>query len=158
MYNELAISLKNHQMISNQLTLTCYYTFTHWDTDLTGIMDLYTCLKYNLVYFVIPPNGFMYYGNNFWISKLTRLHFKQVCKYVPYFLSQFSVAMAWKQNDLDPNTGSLQAPKIQSKVCTDIGLHFRGNKNDDEMAACKLYTYVIVLSLLSLFKIVLFCF
>ena len=39
---------------------------------------LHTPLKCNLVNFDIP-NGFLYYGNPFGISKLTRLHFKGVC-------------------------------------------------------------------------------
>merc|ERR1712218_696087 len=39
---------------------------------------LHTILKSNLVNFDIP-NGFLYYGNPFGISKLTRLHFKGVC-------------------------------------------------------------------------------
>ena len=51
---------------------------THRYTDLTWIKDIHTHLKCNLVNFEIP-NRFLYYGNDFNISKLTRLHFKWVC-------------------------------------------------------------------------------
>ena len=49
---------------------------------------MYTCIRLNcnLVNFKIP-NGFLYYyGNDFGISKLTRLHFKRVyvCTYILY--------------------------------------------------------------------------
>ena len=47
-------------------------------TDLTWMKDVHTRLKCNLVNFEIP-NGFLYYGNNFGIWKLTKLHFKWVC-------------------------------------------------------------------------------
>ena len=40
--------------------------------DLTWINNVHTCLKCNLVNFE-TPNGFKYYGNDFGISKLTRL-------------------------------------------------------------------------------------
>ena len=39
---------------------------------------VHACLNCNLANFDIP-NGFLHYGNNFGISKLTRLHFKWVC-------------------------------------------------------------------------------
>ena len=46
--------------------------------DLTWIKDVQIHLKCNIVNFEIV-NGFLYYGNNFGISKLTRLHFKWLC-------------------------------------------------------------------------------
>ena len=53
----------------------CYIDLTF----LNGSLLLeHTCLKCNIVNFEIP-NRFLYYGNEFGIPKLTRLHFKWAC-------------------------------------------------------------------------------